>query len=61
MDNTCKAPRLEIEWTSTGEINDLSKLETVREQIVAVVNGLGTPSGTPLGAAFSEASRYMYG
>ena len=59
--NSSKAPRLEIEWTAADEINNLSPLETVREQIVAVVNGLGTPSGTPLGAAFSEASRYMYG
>ena len=59
--SSTKAPRLDIKWTAADEINNLSPLETVREQIVAVVNGLGTPSGTPLGAAFSEASRYMYG
>lgn len=54
-----KAVQLEINWRE--RVTDLRNLETVRDQIEAAVNGLTVPSGTPLGSAYAEASRYLYG
>jgi type IV pilus assembly protein PilY1 len=51
--------QLEINWRE--RVTDLRNLETVRDQIEAQVDALSTPSWTPLGAAFAEASRYLYG
>ena len=54
------AARLEVSWT-IAELKTLTVLETVRDQLDAAVDTLNQKGGTPLGAAFAEASRYMYG
>ena len=57
--SSSKAVQLEINWRE--RVTDLRNLETVRDQIATTVAALTVPSGTPLGAAFAEASRYLYG
>lgn len=57
--SSSKTVQLEINWRE--RVTDLRNLETVRDQIEAAVQALSVPSGTPLGAAFAETSRYMYG
>lgn len=54
-----KAVQLEINWRE--RVTDLRGLETVRDQLESAVAALTVPSGTPLGAAFAETSRYLYG
>ena len=56
---TSKGATLTVNWT--GEIRDLSALTTVRKELTTQVNNLTFKSSTPLGAAFSEVSRYVYG
>jgi len=57
--STTKAAQLEVNWRE--RVTDLRNLETVRDQIEAAVNALTVPSNTPLGAAYAEATRYLYG
>jgi type IV pilus assembly protein PilY1 len=53
------AARLTVSWT-IAQVTQLTTLQTVRDQLDAAVDTLDQTGGTPLGAAFSEASRYMY-
>lgn len=57
--SSSKAVQLEINWRE--RVTDLRNLETVRDQLETAVNALTIPSGTPLGVAYAEASRYLYG
>ncbi|RZU47482.1 PilC-like protein with beta-propeller domain [Fluviicoccus keumensis] len=56
-----KAPTLEVDWTET--VRDLSKLITARDELANEVTPaqLAVAGGTPLGAAYAEATLYMYG
>ncbi|WP_297923916.1 PilC/PilY family type IV pilus protein, partial [uncultured Agitococcus sp.] len=53
-------PKLTINW-SVNELNQLTFLETVRDQIEQEVNNLTLKNYTPLASTFAAASRYMYG
>lgn len=53
-----KSMALSVSWKET--ITDLSKLMTVRDDILKDLD-LTVEGGTPLGAAYAEASRYMLG
>lgn len=52
------APVLDLEWTDP-QVTDLSKLRTVREELVDEVNRLYPLTNTPLGQAYAETSRYL--
>lgn len=54
-----KAMNLSVSWTK--EVHNLKELRTVREDILADLDFLEVSGGTPLGAAYAEASRYMLG
>jgi len=54
-----KAAQLEINWRE--RVTDLRSVLTVRDELETAVNALGIPSSTPLGAAYAEAARYLYG
>ena len=56
-----KAPYLRVKWSSPSSVTSLAGLETVRDQLMAMVNKLDTPSNTPLGAAYAESARYILG
>ena len=58
--SSTRQPRLIIDWT-VNELNNLTVLETVRDQLEAEVNALTIPSSTPLAGAMAAATRYMYG
>ncbi|MDO9177301.1 MAG: PilC/PilY family type IV pilus protein [Agitococcus sp.] len=51
--------KLVVKWK--GVIRDLSKLTTVRSELWSAIQSLDFTSSTPLGAAYAEVSRYMYG
>ena len=53
------AMNLSVSWTK--EVRNLKELRTVREDILADLDFLQVSGGTPLGAAYAEASRYMLG
>lgn len=53
------AMNLSVSWTK--EVHNLKELRTVREDILADLDFLSVEGGTPLGAAYAEASRYMLG
>ena len=57
--SSSKAVQLEINWRE--RITDLRGVVTVRDELETAVAGLGIPSSTPLGAAYAEAARYLYG
>lgn len=52
--------KLQLNWIDPL-VTDLSVLETVRDQLEDATNQLNATGGTPLGAAYAEASRYLYG
>lgn len=52
--------RLALNWIDPL-VTNLSVLETVRDQLEDAVFKLDATGGTPLGAAYAEASRYFYG
>lgn len=54
-----RAPQLAITWKE--RVTNLSTFTTARDELVTAVNNLSFPSSTPLGAAYAEASRYLYG
>ena len=56
---TSKAVQLEINWHETT--SDLRGVVTVRDELEKLVDNLEIPSSTPLGAAYAEAARYLYG
>lgn len=59
--NIAKAFTLLVEYEET--VTNLSILQTVRDDLLAEITptGLAVTGGTPLGAAYAEASLYMYG
>lgn len=59
--NIAKAFTLLVSWEEV--VTDLSKLQTVRDDLLAEITpaSLNVTGGTPLGAAYAEASLYMYG
>ncbi|HEX5361032.1 MAG TPA: hypothetical protein VFW49_08105, partial [Fluviicoccus sp.] len=59
--NISYAFSLLLEWKET--VTNLTKFRTVRQELVDELTptGLNVDGGTPLGAAYAEASRYMYG
>lgn len=54
-----KYPTLLIKGTQ--RYTDLSQLRTVRDDLWSVIDGITADGGTPLGAAYAEAARYMLG
>lgn len=52
--------QLQINWIDPL-VTNLTVLETVRDQLEAEVKLLKPSGGTPLAAAYAEASRYLYG
>jgi len=52
--------QLQLNWIDPL-VTNLTVLETVRDQLEAEVKLLTPTGGTPLAAAYAEASRYMYG
>lgn len=52
--------QLQLNWIDPL-VTNLTVLETVRDQLEAEVDNLTATGGTPLAAAYAEASRYLYG
>lgn len=55
-----KAASLKVNWIEPV-VTNLSTITTVRDDLEVALNALNTTGGTPLAAAYAEASRYMYG
>ena len=53
------APQLTVKWS--GEVNDLSRFTTVRDELASAVADLPSNANTPLGAAYAESARYLLG
>ncbi|MDO8331473.1 MAG: PilC/PilY family type IV pilus protein [Fluviicoccus sp.] len=54
-----KAPYLEVNWS--GTITDLTRMTTVRKELVDIVNALPANANTPLADAYADSARYLLG